>query len=105
MVGVSWSHNNHDVCEQNGLNTFKHLVNTSSLSFFFSLISKRSPCLLKHSLYFEQFSSISKLICKMLKDTYSVDGITSNDRNALRARINFVERIDDQRRYMPILHS
>ena len=83
----TWESNRH-ACHLAGLPIFKHFLNNKILSYLFSIINSKSPCLSPLLYYFKYDSHISyhtKLICQ---NEYNVGNVIENDIDALRVRIH-----------------
>ena len=100
MGNVSWFTNNHDICEEFGLQTFKHFINKKILYFINSLMNSKSPCFNKHKIYFKNFSCSIKMINKLFFEAYSICNVSCNDLDAVKARIDFVEAREERRRFV-----
>ena len=102
IAGVQWSANNHDLCEDMGILTFKHFINNSIISFFHNLINSKSACTERHKHYF-LFSSITlKMLNKLFHKIYSITNVMTNDLDAVKSRIRFVEAREERRYFIPV---
>ena len=60
ILGLSKWDNNHNACEMTGFPIFKHFINSKLISFLFSIIKSKSPCLTTLKEYFKHDSFILK---------------------------------------------
>ena len=102
ILGLSWGHSNHDVCEKIGIHTFKHFINNSLISYYFNFLNSESPCIVRHKMYFKYYSCYSDLIASEFKKTYSLSNLLENDLDAIKSRISFVERREERTRFIAI---
>ena len=101
MLRIPLYESNHVTCEGAGLPIFKHCINKRTLSFFISLITSNSPCILPLRYYFKYDSEILYCLKSIFRKVYHVTDILSNDFRALYATIDFVERHEPRSHYRP----
>ena len=95
----SWSYSNHDVCEEAGLPTFKHLHNLRLISFCFQLINSKSVCLSPYMAFLINDSMIIKRTQCIFLNNYDVVDFLNNDLDAIKSRVFFVQNREDRSNY------
>ena len=99
MVNLSPWDNNHYACDLAGMAIFKHLLNSRILSFMFSVLKFNSLCLENFKYYLRYDSFMVRKISDIFKFQYGVQNILKNDLEALKSRINFMQRTEDRSNY------
>jgi hypothetical protein len=91
ILKLSFRSSNHDACDVANSLTFKHLINTKTISFAFQLVHSGSPCLYPHMSYLKHNSLfISEIKCNAFK-SYNIEDLFNNDLDAIKSRISFVQ--------------
>jgi hypothetical protein len=101
ILGLSKWDNNHNACEMTGFPIFKHFINSKLISFLFSIIKSKSPCLTNLKDYFKHDSFILKYTQEIFSSLYGVENVLNNDLLALKSRINFVQMNEERSNYVP----
>ena len=83
---------NHEACAITGLNIFNHLIDIKLVSFLFSIISSKSRSVSYLKRYFAYNSFMYENVRNILNDSYNVSYVLENDRSAICARIDFIQR-------------
>jgi hypothetical protein len=91
---------NHDLCEEANLPIFKHLINKKIVTFWFSLIYSKSPCIAPLINHFKHQSQIKQHIDKLFEKCYQIVNLLDNDLDAIKARINYVEAHEPRTHYV-----
>ena len=83
---------NHEACAITGLNIFNHLIDRKLVSFLFSIIFSKSRCVSYLKRYFAYNSFMYENVRNILYDSDNVSYVLENDRSAICARIDFIQR-------------
>ena len=92
MCGLRNWDSNHDACENLGLQIFRHLLATRLFSFYMNISSTPSPCISHLKYYFKCGSYMYDWVKKLFADVYQIKDVNNNDRSAIFARINYIQR-------------
>ena len=82
---------NHGVCKQSGLLIFKHLINKNIISHLFNITNSDSPCIAPLKMYLLHNSFMIHHISHTFKEVYQINDVLSNDLDAIKSRIIFVQ--------------
>ena len=91
MLNLPKTESNHYACEQAGLPILKHFINKKIVTFLFSVVNSKSPCLASLKYYYRHSSFLKNVVCKKFTDDYNIHNLMENDLDALKSRIHFVE--------------
>ena len=92
ILGFPNWESNHTVCQISGLPIFRHYVNTTIVSFMFHIANSTSPCILPIKPYILYKSFFAECVNLIFYDQYQINNILSNDLDAIKSRIDFVQR-------------
>lgn len=95
IIGVTTRSSNHVACNHVNMPTFKHLLNRKLLGFMFFLKKCSSPCFSKFKYQFMNHSLFVKEFNIIFYREYNLINILDNDKDALLARISFVQSRED----------
>ena len=98
ILGISYHESNHYSCQEAKLLIFKHFLNSSKINAAIRIFSR--PCeFIKKVSSFLLFSSVFLTeIRDILFDVYDIDLLFENDRDAIMARIMYVQNHEKQLR-------
>ena len=98
ILNLSYHESNHYACQEAQFFTFQHLVNKYKIMSAIRLL--KNPCnyILKIMNYFVTSSSFLKEVYDILKKFYDLDSLLFNDKDAIIARICFVQNHEKQMR-------
>ena len=91
---------NHEACEKVGVNIFKHFFSVRLIKYYFSVINARCQSMKNLKYYMMLKSHLHENLTKRISHIYDVNCIFSNDKQALLARIFFVERNEPRSNYV-----
>ena len=91
VLGVSYYEKNHIVCYYSNTLLFKNFMNTKMISFLFHIRNSNSPCILPIKKFILYKSEFSKNIKTIFKNEYCLENILSNDLDAIKSRVEFVQ--------------
>jgi hypothetical protein len=94
-----WAYSNHDICEEAGLKTFKHLINQKMATFAFNLMNNNSMCFNRYKSFFISDSFLFRNIRKIFQTQYQIEDVFQNDFQAVKARISYVQRNETRSTY------
>ena len=83
---------NHEACAITGLNIFNNLIDKKLVSFLFSTIFSKSRSISYLKRYFAYNSFMYENVRNILHDSYNVSYVLENDRSAICARTDFIQR-------------
>ena len=98
LLDISSHESNHYACQEAQLFTFQHFINKCKIMTAFRILSR--PC----NYFFKiiEFLSISSVFLRemyvLLQDFYGLDSILNNDKDAVIARIEFIQNREKQMR-------
>jgi hypothetical protein len=95
---LSFRSSNHDVCEQSQTLTFKHLINLKLFTFAFQLMNSKSQCILPHIAYLKYNSMFVREVQFVARSVYNIENLFSNDIDAIKSRILFIQAREDRYR-------
>ena len=98
VLGLSSHESNHFACQEAGLLTFENLINKVRIYFALRLIVEPCEFLRKTYSLLSTFSVFYKEVSEILKYKYGIESLADNDKDALMARICFVQRHEPQSR-------
>ena len=98
ILGLSYHESNHFACQESNLYTFEHLINKIKILFVLRLIYKPCNFIKRNSSYFNVSSVKYREVMDVLQSKYNIDSITDNDKEAIIARIGFVQNHEPQSR-------
>ena len=103
ILKVPYGASNHDCCEILGLLTFKHFLNSARLKFILRIL--KIPCVFISKIVpFLKIKSICFNELELLfKDVYNVNNILDNDKEALIARIFYIDRREPRSNYITLV--
>ena len=98
MLNLSYHEIKHYACQEAQCFTFKHLINKYKIMAACRYVSK--PCdFIRNALSFLFTSSVFlNHVYDILENVYNVDSLLHNDRDAILARINYVQNNESQMR-------
>ena len=99
FMNTSIIHSNHDICEEAGLLTFKHLTKLKLITFVFNLFESRSVCFAPFKFYFLFYSHFINNVNNEIARLYNISNILDNDKDAILSRINFVQAREKRSTY------
>ena len=98
LLDLSTHESNHYACQEAQLLTFQHFVNKCKISTAYRLFSR--PCAYILQVY--DFLSVSSVFLKHVNDlllnVYEIDSLLDNDKDAIFARICFIQNNEEQMR-------
>ena len=96
IIGVSYHESNHYACELTNLHTFENYINKTRISFLYRIL--KSPCkaIKSNFTFFKFFSNLAINVNKLLNTKYQITDLMENDRDAVMARIKFVQNHEPQ---------
>ena len=98
ILKVSTHESNHFVCQEAGVFTFEHFVNKQKILAGIRFMSARCDFVWKAKSFLTISSFHFKDIYDILFNTYSIESLTQNDRDALISRIAYVQNHESQSR-------
>jgi hypothetical protein len=96
IMSRPWMYSNHDVCIEAGVPVFRHFLNLRLLSFGYSLLNSKSACLLPYLPYLKTDAICILAIKKIFKNVYQIPDLFTNDIDAVRARIFYVQNREER---------
>ena len=90
ILNVPYWESNHLVCEVAGLLTLDHHINLSKIKFMYRIFKFPPAFVDKNYDFIFQNSHLLKEVHDILRLTYGVDDLLSNDIDALKARVFFI---------------
>ena len=98
ILGLSYHESNHYACQEAKLYTFDHLINKFKILFVMRIFT--NPCsFIRSLLSFIRVSSVMyNEVCELLSNTYDIDSLEDNDKDAILARISYVQNHESQLR-------
>ena len=98
LLGLSYHESNHYACQEAKLYTFDHLINKFKILFVMRIFT--NPCsFIRSLLSFIRVSSVMyNEVCELLSNTYDIDSLEDNDKDAILARISYVQNHESQLR-------
>ena len=96
IIGVSYHESNHYVCEVTGLHTFENFINKTRIFFLHRILTTPCRAITKNYRFFQFYSSFAKDVNIMLKFKYQIDDLLENDRDAIKARIQYIQNHEPQ---------
>ena len=100
VEGLEVWRNNHDACERMGIVIFKHFFTKRMLNFYFSVISSKCKMVQKLKYHFMLSSQLYKFLKHRFQNMHEVNELLGNDKNALIARVSFVQRNEPRSNYV-----
>ena len=91
---------NHTACERSNMPIFKHFLNSRILSFSIGLLNSNSRCLDSLKYYIRYDSFLIRRVNEIFKSQYNVENVFNNDIEAVRSRINFIQRTEERSNYV-----
>jgi hypothetical protein len=85
-------HSSHEICERADILTFPHLVNLRCYQFLNRILYKNNAFLNIIKTYVTKYSSLIFIINQIFFNIYGVQNLLDNDRDAIIARIYYVDR-------------
>ena len=101
LAGLAPWDSNHRACEILNFPIFIHNVNNRLISYLFSLVHSKSPCLVTLRYYLRYSSFFMSNVSNIFRNQYGVINILQNDLAALKSRIDFVQRNEERSFYVP----
>ena len=101
LAGLAPWDSNHRACEILKFPIFIHNINSRLISYFFSLVYSKSPCLSTLRYYFRYNSFLMSNVSNIFRDQYGVINVLQNDLAALKSRIVFVQSNEERSFYVP----
>ena len=98
LLDLSYHESNHYACQEAQLYTFQHLINKCRIMNAIRLISKPCNFIQKVMSYFSVSSVFLRQVYDFLEQIYDIDSLLYNDRDAIVARIAFVQNRERQMR-------
>jgi hypothetical protein len=92
MLHLSSRECNHYACRVSLLPVFNHFINKKILSFLFSVLNSKSVCITPFIRYFRFDSFLIEFVNDIFLNAYGLINCMGNDLDALKARIDFIER-------------
>ena len=99
IAGMQTWQSNHEACKRTQLNIFKHLISKRLAQLYFLLINSSAKLIRNLRYYFLFNSNIYDYIKNRFQCFYDVDNFLFNDKDALFARINYVENNEPRSNY------
>lgn len=98
ILKVSTHESNHFICQEAGLYTFNHFINKQKI--FAGLRFLTNPCdfMIKTSTFLTVSSFLYRELYDILRNTYGLDSLLDNDKDALMSRIAYVQNHESQLR-------
>ena len=91
---------NHNACEQMGVDLFKHLLSKRLLTFYFATINSNCKMISKLKYHFMLSSQLYNSLKNRFRQLYQINDVIGNDKNALIARVYFVQRTEPRSTYV-----
>ena len=98
MLGVSTHESNHFACQETRLLTFENQINKDKILFALRLKTSLCSFICKIRPFLSVFSMLFRNVSDIMFSKYDIDFLTDNDRDAIIARIYFVQRHEPQMR-------
>ena len=98
MLNLSYHESNHYACQEAGLLTFQHLMNVQKFNTVTRLFLFPCTFIQKSLSYLKVSSYLLKDIRNIFLRDYNIEAIFKQDRDAVRARVSFVQNHEDQMR-------
>ena len=98
MLGLSYRESNHYACERANMLMFCHLINKNKIYFIKNLLKR--PCILIEKLmtFLDISSKFIQEAYEILKTKYQIESIKENDKDAILARIFYIQNHETQMR-------
>ena len=103
LTGLNVWESNHDACSIADVLLFKHYLALSCLRLYLRLCKNTSPCTSKLKYYFKFESVLSFRVKSAFDSVYGIDDLFGNCMEAIKARINFVQRNEPRSSYVRLL--
>ena len=98
MLNLSYHESNHFACQEASLLTFQHLLNKNKIMFASRILMKPCHFIQKNMNYFILSSFFLRNVYTLLNNVYDMDSLLYNDRDAINARICFIQNHERQMR-------
>ena len=92
VLGMDFWRSNHDACELMNIDLFKHFLTKRMINFYFSAISSNCRMFIKLRYHFMLSSRLFISLKHRFRKFYQIKDIIGNDKDALLARIDFIQR-------------
>ena len=103
ILGTSYHESNHYVCEAAKLLTFENYSNKIRIMFHYRLLKRPCKAILKNYNFFKNISCFATDINTILSTKYQIDDLVVNDKQAVLARIQYVQNHEPQNvRIVPV---
>ena len=99
VAGMAPWNSNHLACEKVGVNIFRHLITKRLLNFYHSLMLSKNRIFESLKYYFMFNSELKNRVSNRFRDIYGVENLGQNDKNALLARVDYIERTEPRSYY------
>ena len=98
ILGLSYHESNHYACQEANLYTFEHLINKIRIMYVIRLFCKPCSFIKKIEFYLSVSSVLCNEVSSLLKSKYDIDSLHDNDKEAIIARLGFVQNHEPQLR-------
>ena len=96
ILGTSYHESNHYVCEVAKLHTFENYINKIRIMFQYRLLQRPCKVILKNYNFFKNTSYFATDINNLLRSKYQIENLIINDKDAVLARIQYVQNHEPQ---------
>ena len=98
ILGLSYRESNHFACQEANLLTFEHLINKIKVTQAIRLLMHPCEFIRRVNPFLSVSSVFYNEIYELLEKKYEIDSIVLNDKEAIVARIGFVQNHEEQSR-------
>ena len=98
ILNLSYHESNHYACQEAQFFTFQHLINKYKIMSAIRIITNPCNFICKIMDYFVLSSTFLREVYDILKKFYDIDSLIFNDRDAIIARVCFVQNHEKQMR-------
>ena len=98
ILMLSTHESNHFACELANMWTFDHFRNKSLIFFATRMLENSCKFICKQRNHFFTCSYLIREVYDILNDKYNVDSLLTNDKDAIKSRINYVQNHESQMR-------
>ena len=100
IVGIEVWRSNHEACDLMGIDLFKHFLSKRMAKFYFSAISSECKMFRMLRYHFMFSSQLYKILKERFNAYYQIENVIGNDKDALIARISFVQMREPRSNYV-----
>ena len=98
LLGMSTHESTHYACQEAQCLTFNHLLNKTKVNAIYRILLKPCDFIRKNLFHFMVSSVYLNEVNELFRNEYEIDYVFENDRDAVMARISFVQNHETQMR-------